>query len=394
MSNIIQFPKIIILLLLCTFATFVGLLFTPALPEIGADFGVSGSVAARTMSIFLVGYALGQLPYGPLANRFGRKQAITIGCIIALIGTVMAYFASALWVLLVARFIQAIGSSVGLKIAFTMVGDRYSGPAAAKAISSLSTAFGFMPGLAAAIGGFVTVAAGWRGCFLALSVFVVLLWLLTRALPETARELHPHALKPSKLIHGYLTQFKDSYLVLHGLLAGLTTAIIYIFATIAPYIAIEKIGLNPDEFGLWAFVPSLGLFVGALSSRKVSHLNPRLLMLQGILMILTSSVVLSIAFAQGIINVWTLFIPTFFIYIGNIFVWSNALAHGLSGASDKSNAAAVVQFINVGTATLGVFLIEVARPTAPMLFPTVLGVILLLLFVVWLKLKAHHTQKR
>lgn len=390
-SDLIKFPRIVILLLLFTFATFVGVLFTPAIPEIGKDFDVSTAMASSTMSIFLIGYAIGQLPYGPLANRFGRKKAITIGAVITLIGTVLAFFAPSFWVLCLARFIQAIGSSVGLKVGFTMVGDMHAGETATKALATLSIAFGFVPGLAAAIGGFVTTVAGWRGCFLVLSIFTALLWILCQTLPETAKELHTDALQLKKIGPNYMRQFKDPFVVMHAFLAGLTTAVIYIFITISPSISIERIGLTPTQFGLWSIIPSLGLLFGSLVSRNFSgRMNPRINMLAGILFILIPALVLSLCFANAFVNVWSLFIPTSFMYIGLNFIWSNALAHGLSQSTDKSNGSAVMQFINVGTATIGVLLVEVVPPTTTMLFPIALGVILILMFGVWLKLKAHH----
>lgn len=387
-SDLIKFPKIVILLLLCTFASFMGILFTPALPELAKDFGLSQAVALRTMSIFLIGYAIGQLPYGPIANRFGRKGAITIGAAIAFCGTILAFFSTAFWVLCLARFIQAIGSSVGLKIAFTMIGDLHAGESAAKGVANLAISFGFIPGLAAAIGGFVTVWAGWRGCFLLLSVYVILLWLLSRILPETAHELHRDALQLKKISHGYMQQFRNAYVILHAFLAGLTTASIYIFVTLSPYIGIERIGLTPDTFGLWALVPSLGLFVGAVFSRKLSAKKPRIAILSGIFIFLFAIASLSVLFAEGIIVPWSLFIPAFFFYMGSNLIWTQALASGLSSAADKSNASAVMQFINMGTATVGVLLVGAVPPTTTMLLPAAFGLILLLLFAVWFTLKA------
>lgn len=389
-SDLIKFPKIVILLLLFTFATFLGVLFTPAIPEIAGDFNVSTAMASSTMSVFLIGYAIGQLPYGPLANRFGRKKAITIGVVIALIGTVMAFFAQSFWVLLAARFIQAIGSSVGLKVGFTMIGDMHAGESAAKALATLSLAFGFMPGLATAIGGFVTVMAGWRGCFLVLSIYTVVLWLLCQTLPETAKELHKDALDLNKIGPNYMRQFKDRFVVLHAFLTGLSTAVIYVFTTIAPSISIERIGLTPDQFGLWAMVPSLGMLAGGVVARRLSKQNPRINMLSGMLLTLVPAAILSLFFAKSIVNVWTLFIPTSFMFMGLLLVWSSALSHGLSETKDKSNGSAVMQFINVGTATVGVFLSEIVSPTTTMLFPAALGIILILMFATWLKLKAHH----
>lgn len=392
MSNITQFPRIIILLMLFTFATFVGILFTPALPQIGKDFGISATQAQWTMSIFLVGYCLGQLPYGPVANRFGRKKAISVGVVLALIGSIMAYSATAFWVLCLARFIQAIGSGAGLKIGFTMVGDLHQGAAATRAVSILSLGFGIMPGLAATIGGYITVLGGWHGCFLFLSLYSVVLWLLCRFLPETAHELHKDALQLNKIGRGLSFQLKDPFVTLHAILAGLSTSIVYIFVTLSPYIAIQRIGLAPNEFGLWSFVPSLGLLSGVLVSRSLSkRSNPRLNMLSGILIVLIGALILSICFANALINVWTLFLPAYLLNLGNNLIWTHASAKGLSETHDKSNTSAVIQFINVGCAALSVFLIEIVPPTTTMLLPAALGIVLLLMFAVWLKLKPHHS---
>lgn len=387
-TEIVRFPKIIILLLVCTFANFMGILFTPSLPMLGADFGIEPKVATLTMSIFLVGYALGQLPYGPLANRFGRKGALTIGILIALFGTLIALFSTSFWALCVGRFLQAIGSSAGLKVAFTMVGDIHEGEAATKAVALFGFAFGLAPGIATAIGGTVATFGGWKGCFLLLGIYTIVLWILIQFLPETAHELHKDALELKKIGAGYKRQFKDSYIVLHALMAGLTTASIYIFVTLSPYLAKDYAGLSPAEFGFWAIVPSLGICTGSIFTRKMSRVNPRVMILSGILIFLIATLVVSLCFANAIINVWSLFIPIYFLYVGNNIIWSNALAHGLNKSKDKSNASAVIQFINMGCAMVGVFLVNLFSPDTQMLLPAAFGVILVLLLTSWLTLKA------
>ncbi len=392
-SEITKFPKVIILFFLITFGTFLGLLFTPALPAIAADFNVPESTADLTMSIFLVGYTIGQLPYGPISNRFGRKKAITIGAVIALSGTLLAYFSTEFWVLCLARLIQAIGAGSGLKVGFNIIGDEHSGGSALKALATISIAFGIMPGLAAAIGGYIAVFAGWRGCFLFLSAYIVLLWIFCQFIPETAKKLDKDALDIEKIGRGLFYQFRDSYITLHAFLAGLSTSVLYVFATISPYIAIERIGLTPDQFGLWTLIPSLGLISASLISRNLAmKSDPRILILSGILMNLLSGGVLSICFANSFVNVWTLFLPAYFINIGGGLVWSASLARGLSGAADKSNASATMQFINIGTTTAAVFLTALAPPTTTMLFPAALGVIYFLMFIVWLKLYRYKAS--
>jgi DHA1 family bicyclomycin/chloramphenicol resistance-like MFS transporter len=272
-----------------------------------------------------------------------------------------------------------------------MVGDLHAGEAATKAISTLTLAFGIMPGLSVALGGYITVAFGWQACFLFLSLYTVVLWLLCQLLPETAHELHKDALDLNKIGHGLARQMKDPFVMLHAFLTGLTTTIVYIFATLSPFIAIDRIGISPDQFGLWAFIPSLGIFTGSWITRSLSsRLNPRINMLSGLLVIITGTIVLSVCFANSYVTVWSLFIPMYFVYLGSNVIWTNAASKGLSEASDKSNASAVIQFTNMSTATIGVFLIGAFTPTATMLLPAALGLAIILMFITWLKLKEHH----
>ncbi len=392
MTDLIRFPKILVLFLIFTFATFSSVFITPALPLIAQSFGISGTVAQGTMSAFLIGYSFGQLPFGPVANRFGRKKAIALGAILALIGSLLAYSAAQFWVLYLSRMIQAVGTGAGLTITFTMIGDLHRGEAATKAISLLTSAFGIMPGVATAIGGAITEFWGWQECFLFLAFYSLFLWILSLALPETAHELHRDALELKKIGHSLYRQLKDPFIVLHAILTGCTTASIFIFATIAPYIGIHQIGLTPSQFGLWSLIPSFGLFFGgAFISKKLSgKFNPRINMLGGILIVLLAASVLSLCFANSLVTVWSLFIPMFFINIGNNLIWTNASSRALSEAADKSNASAVIQCINLSTATVGVLLVGVVPPTTAMLLPAAMGAILILMGAIWLKLRARH----
>src|SRR5690606_37800376 len=90
MSSFLKPPRVFIFLLMISFASFSAVLFTPSFPLLVRDFGLSAGETQFTVTIFLVGYALGQLPYGPLANRFGRKKALYAGLVLALAGTLLA----------------------------------------------------------------------------------------------------------------------------------------------------------------------------------------------------------------------------------------------------------------------------------------------------------------
>lgn len=307
------------LLLLIAFASVTGLLFIPALPELDDYFHISNTKAQWTLSIFLVGYCIGQLPYGPLANRYGRKKTIYIGILLTILGSLFSYLAESFWILCIARFIQALGAAVGLKMSFTIIGDKYSGKEAAKVISLLSLAFGIMPGLAVATGGFVVTFAGWKGCFLFLTLYSIVVGLLSISLPETVKTLDVKALHWLQILKAYAHQFRNKNLVLNAMIVALSTSLIYIFATVAPYIGIERLKMSFSEFGLWNIVPATGLVCGALLSRQLSmKYSMEKNMLYGICIVFFGVSAMIVSFAFGFINKWTLFIPQFIIQAGYI----------------------------------------------------------------------------
>src|SRR5271156_684920 len=129
MKNSTHHPlPLLTLLLMISFASVNAVLFTPALPNIAHFFAISDSTAQLTITWFLIGYALGQLLYGPLANRFGRKKALFVGIGLQIISSficVASGLAHTYWLLVTGRLLLALGSGVGLKMAFTLVNECY-----------------------------------------------------------------------------------------------------------------------------------------------------------------------------------------------------------------------------------------------------------------------------
>ncbi|MES2121598.1 MAG: MFS transporter [Chlamydiota bacterium] len=187
-----------ILFLLVSFASVGAVLFTPALPSIAHHFNVSAASVQFTITSYLIGYALGQLPYGPLANGIGRKKTLYWGIFVSIIGSLLCALSAPLHcfpLLVIARVIQALGACVGLKVSFTMIADVYDQTASTKMISKTLMAFAIMPGIAIAIGGAITEYINWQSCFYFLALFgVVTLWFVSR-LPETAPSIDLSALK-------------------------------------------------------------------------------------------------------------------------------------------------------------------------------------------------------
>jgi len=384
-------PQAIILLLLVSFASVGAVLFTPALPSISSFFHLSVGQAQLTITSYLIGYALGQLPYGPLANRFGRKITLYIGISLSIVGCLLCAVSSSFAsfkLLVFARFLQALGASVGLKISFTMIADVYSQTESTKMIARNLIAFAVMPGLAVAMGGWLTHLFGWESCFYFLALFgAFVLWLSTK-LPETAQSLDRYALGVSSIIHGYTLKFKNQRLVISGFMLGCVSSVLYIFASKAPFIGISLVGLTPDVFGTYNLIPLSGMLLGGLLSGRLAGRFPLLgLLLTGIVASFIATFTMLIPFSIGMFNSVTLFFPMFLIYMAEALVFANISSFGLAHAQNKSNGSAVLNFINLSITVVAVVLSEFIYPELAILMPISFLIFFFLCFLLWLRLR-------
>lgn len=362
------------LIMMISFASVNAVLFTPALPDIASFFAVSEEMAQYTISLFLVGYALGQLLYGPLANRYGRKKALYFGIALQIIASqccvLSGYFLS-YPMLVVSRVLLALGSGVGLKMTFTLVNECYEPKIASQKISYLLLAFAITPGLAVALGGYLNTHFGWMSCFFAGSLYGAILFLFVLKLPKIETPLDLQALKWSHLTKTYIQQFQNKQLIAGGLLMGGATCFVYVFAAIAPFIAMNVMNMSSEQYGVANILPSIGLIIGSLGSAYGAKKYPLgLLIKSGLSMCGVGAGLMSLALWFNLPALFSLFLPMVFIYIGLSFVMSNASSVAMSFVSDKAHGSAVMNFINMGAATvvvlgLGAFTMQ------PILLPMV-----------------------
>jgi MFS family permease len=363
------------LILMMSFASVNAVMFTPALPDIANFFDITHDAAQLTISWFLIGYAVGQLLYGPLANRFCRKPAIYGGIILQIISSficVLAGFWHEYYILVIGRLLLALGAGVGLKMTFTLVNECYPPKVASKKISYLILAFAITPGLSAALGGTLNQHFGWMSCFYACAGYGMILLTLATRLPETQSAPNYNALKWEHLLHSYGVQFKNRRLVFAALMMGASTCFVYTFAAIAPFVAINMLGMDSAQYGLANILPSLGLAVGSLTSAKLSEKFDNDPMIKIGLIIASIGILIMLAAAWLHANaIHSIFIPMMVIYMGLSAILGNASAIAMSDVKDKSHGAAVMSFINMGTATvvvLGLGWLPVSIYLMPVLF--------------------------
>ena len=377
----------ITLILLISFASINAVLFTPALPNIAHFFGISSGKAELTVSLFLIGYALAQLLYGPLSNRWGRKKALYLGIAVQILSSLLCAFAGIIHeygILVLGRLLLALGSGVGLTVTFTMLSEVYTPRVASQKVSHLMLAFAITPALSIALGGFLNKYYGWESCFYASALYGLILLFLVSRLPETLKDLQLDAFKIKKLIYGYGSQFTNRKFIGGSLILGGATSLVYLFAAVTPLVAINLLGMSSVSYGLANLFVPIGLIMGSLFTaqfvKRYSHTAGVRL---GILIVAISAVWMLIAVLTNQSPLMKIFFPTIPIYFGMSLIFANASTLAMNHATDKSYGSAVMNFINMGVCTilvLGAGLFPVKQlflPTAYIILSVVMGVLAL-----------------
>jgi predicted MFS family arabinose efflux permease len=395
-SHLSNNPSMITLILLTSFAAAGAMLLTPALPMMAQSLAITAEHVQLVVSVYLAGYALGMLPYGPFANRFGRKPTLYFGLVLAIIGALISVVAGCfqLFGLLVfGRLVTAVGASVGLKIAYTMVGDLYSGAHATRKIATLMLGFPVASAIAMTVGGFLTQHVGWYGSLYALVVYGIFLLVLSTRLPETASELDLDALRIKHIYRGYAREIFHMPMILSSLQVGMTCSILYVFAAKAPFLAINVLGLRPDVYGSLSFLAALGQATGlSLSIYFAYRLHQLQAMFVGLCALITAIILFILGFWLFGFSLVTFFLPVPLMFMGNSLVTSNATSYALSASHKRSYASALVNSLGLCIASGGVCFSNTLNFQNHWMVPLFFGAAALLALLWWGVL--YRTQQK
>lgn len=351
--KIMNSRNLIILMLLISFGSIGAVACSPALPAIAKYFILTEAQAQSCVSWYLIGYACGQLVYGPLVNRYGSKKSILIGALIEMIGAGICIVSKSIHsfeLLLIARVIMAIGAGSGLTLALT-ISSRLSTPQqSTRIISLLTIAFAITPGLGVFFGGWLLNYFDWVSSFYLMLAYGAIICLLSRFLPEAIQTKNLHALRISSLASNYLAQLCSKTTLLGGLLIGSSSAIIYSFAALAPFVAIDIMKISPSNYGTYNFIPVFGMLAGSLAATYLGKFySSRNIIKLGLVLAAIGIIVMFICLGEFPQLALSLFAPMLIIYFGLSIIFSNGSALALSHTTDKSNASAMISFINMGS---------------------------------------------
>src|SRR6202035_2539899 len=244
-------------------------MYLPSLPAIGQALGASTVQVQLTISSYLIGFAAGQIVYGPVSDRIGRRPVILAALVLYGVATIVCAVAQSIEILIAVRFVQALGGAGCIVLARAAVRDLYSGVRAGRELSLMGSITAFAPIVAPAIGGVLQTAFGWRASFVLLVVFALVAGAAAALLlPETLRQ---RASGPFSLsVMGGLYR---SVLAHRGFLANLgilVASFVGLFAWIAgaPFVMQDLYGLTPVVFGMTYAAGAAGYMVGAYTASR------------------------------------------------------------------------------------------------------------------------------
>jgi DHA1 family bicyclomycin/chloramphenicol resistance-like MFS transporter len=252
-------------------------MYLPALPGIADELGVSSSVAQLTLTGTLAGLALGQLIVGPLSDSLGRRRPLMAGIVLHMLASVLCLFAPNIAVLGVARGLQGMGAAAAMVVAIAVVGDLFTGTAAATMMSRLMLVLGVAPIVAPSLGAAVLLKASWHWVFAALTVIAgVLLVVGALALPETLPVAHRRPLKVRGIAKTYLGLVRDPKFVVLVLVAALGMSGLFAYISGAPFVLQGDYGLGQQGFAL-VFAAGAIALIGATQFNVVllRHFSPQ-----------------------------------------------------------------------------------------------------------------------
>ena len=316
-------------------------MYLPSLPDIARQLGASSAQVQLTISAYLIGFAAGQIIYGPVSDRHGRKPVLIGAIALYCAASLACALSTSIEMLIVARAFQALGGSGGIVLTRAIVRDIYSGAHAGRELSVIGSVMALAPVLAPILGGLIQTAFGWRVTFLALVgagfAGAAVVWAL---LPETlnTRAAEPVSL-PSMLRSYRIVGRNPAYLAYLSITAA-SYAGLFAWISGSAFVLQDLYGLAPFDFGVAFALGSVGYMIGsAIAARLVIRLG-----LDGVLGLggcacAAGGLAMVAAVAFGLMSAMSLVLPMAVYLAGLGMVLPQGIAGAMTPFPERAGAA-------------------------------------------------------
>ncbi|MEK9946686.1 MAG: multidrug effflux MFS transporter [Alphaproteobacteria bacterium] len=292
-----------------------GVMYTPAIPQLARDLGTNPAAAQFTLTVFLAVFAVSQLIYGPLSDRYGRRWVLVISLLLYGVGSVAVALSPTIEWMTLARVLQAFGAVGGTILARAIARDLWDFPAVRRPIALINSGGSLAPLMALVAGGFVANALGWQGIFwVTAAIAFFFLGAAIIFLPETHKERDATAYGGLRMLTNYGRLLRSPLFMSYALSQALLSGGIFGFMTGGPFVIIDNLGISSSLYGvLTAMLPGGFIIGNLLASRASKRLSIHPLVVAGCSLAAVSACI-SFAFVwSGNLNL-TIIYPLMMIY--------------------------------------------------------------------------------
>ncbi|HEX7661152.1 MAG TPA: multidrug effflux MFS transporter [Pseudonocardiaceae bacterium] len=337
----ISTPLLLTLALLSSIAPFGTDLYLPSFPRMVTELSTSQTGVQLSLTAFLIGAGVGQVLFGPLSDRLGRRSPLVVGTIVFVLASATAALAPTLVVLIAARLVQGLSGAAGMVISRAIVADRTKGVEAARALSLMMLVGGIAPIIAPFAGSTLAGVVDWRGLLWIVTVIGAIAAAATLVLVRDTRRARPTAAHDGLARHGLARQLASPAYVGNAVAFGFGFATMMSYISASPFLYQGLMGLSTIEYGLAFALNALALSLVSMLSRRLNYRFPAAALARaGLLINLTAIVVLALLAVLHVNALW-LAVPIFFAVgsLGLVFGNSTALAlHAIPQASGLGSA--------------------------------------------------------
>ena len=347
---------IALLTLTAALGQFASSAYLPSLPAIEAGMSTTAGAVQLTMTAYLAAFAVMQLVFGPLADRYGRRPVMISGMLLFMGGSLLCVVAGSIEVIILGRAVQAVGACAGVVASRAITRDLFDGPQLTKVMAAIAMAFSIVPAVAPVIGGLLQESVGWEGSFVASAILGLIVLVPVLLYLSETNQSRMDRINPSAIWAGYREVGGNPQFRAYALTTSAVMGALFAFLTGAPTALIgDGPGqVSPLEFGIYPALTIPGFMVAGMMVRKsVNKTGDAPLMKRGAL-IAAAGGLLMVGFSVAEFGgVGEILYPMIVFVVGMGFVFSVGHAGALRHFKERAGvASALMGVLQLGTAAV------------------------------------------
>ncbi len=344
-----------VLSLLMGFASISTDLYLPAMPAMRETLGASAGMVEWTISAYLIGFSSGQLLWGPISDRYGRRSSVAVGLGLFVVGSAGCAFAESAQLLILWRIIQALGACAAVALSRAMVRDLYDGAQAARVLSILITVMAVMPLVGPLVGGQIVAISGWRAIFWVLVGVGLFTLIALYTIPETlpAGKRNPEPL--GRALLRYAELLKNRRLLGYLGAGGFLYAGMFAYVAGTPFAYISYYHVPERFYGLLFGLGVVGIMAAnMLNTRLVVRFGYDRVLLAGTIAAMFTGLMTALAAQSGWGGLWGLVLPLLLFVSTTGFIVANSISGALADFPHRAGAvSALTGAVQYGSGIFG-----------------------------------------